>query len=96
MQSKVQLQNDLANEDYIIIIIQKTNGVRLFHSLSSRGEGKEGSDLAAVFAAAAATAAGGLALPLSPTPGALLDSKPAFPPFSVKIPYASRFQNIYG
>ena len=33
-------------------------------------------------------------LSLSPTLGALLDSKPAFPPFSVKIPNASRFQNM--
>ena len=66
MQCKVQLPNDLANENYIIIIMQNTNGVRPFHSLSSGGKGREGSDLAAVFAAAA-TAAGGLALP-SPLP----------------------------
>ena len=69
------------------------------HSIRCRrGErrGEEGSDLATVCAAAAATAAGGLALPLSPlhTPGALLDSKPAFPPFSVKIPNVTRSQNI--
>ena len=56
------------------------------HSIRCRrgeGEGREGSDLAAVFPAAAAD--GGLA-------SSLPWCKPAFPTFSVKIGSASRFK----